>query len=102
MAEHITGINERYNLYSCIEDGLLGETSAIKQQALRDIAKLYGVDVNKVEQCYDYPPEMSALELFFHEALTYAGAHHKQWYLEEIMEREDLHVPYAYEKGIAP
>jgi len=41
------------------------------------------------------------------EALLTDGGHHKQWFLERILEeigwdREELYKKYGFEKGIAP
>jgi hypothetical protein len=47
--------------------------------------------------------ELKDLEDLFVEALTTDGAHHKQWYLEEISKLLGIEIDDSiYEKGIAP
>lgn len=42
------------------------------------------------------------LQHLIEEALTTDGAHHKQWYIEQIASEMDVKVGFEYEKGIAP
>lgn len=45
--------------------------------------------------------DLELVQLLIGEALTTDGAHHKQWYLEQIVARLKLDVP-DHERGIGP